>query len=223
MFKKLAAIGLLAIGAPAYATTYTLDFDASVACGVTACSNGSGILQTYGDVAGQVDVVYDADRATPGLESLSYWSTGYETLNDVAYGILGGGGLSITLDALPGFQVSLLGFDIAPYFDRVRNTSLAVIDLFDNSTLFSQNFTPLSTEFVTSFALGGATSTGGFRIELGPDAWDVGIDNIIFSVSSIPVNPPPPNPAPIPLPAAGWMLLAGLGGLAAMRRRARQG
>ncbi|GGE25889.1 VPLPA-CTERM protein sorting domain-containing protein [Gemmobacter megaterium] len=27
------------------------------------------------------------------------------------------------------------------------------------------------------------------------------------------------NPAPIPLPAAGWMLIAGLGGLAALRRR----
>ncbi|MFN3846459.1 MAG: VPLPA-CTERM sorting domain-containing protein [Paracoccaceae bacterium] len=32
--------------------------------------------------------------------------------------------------------------------------------------------------------------------------------------------PPPPLP-PVPLPAAGWMMLAGLGGLAAMRRRKR--
>ena len=30
---------------------------------------------------------------------------------------------------------------------------------------------------------------------------------------------PPPPPAPVPLPAAAWMLLAGLGGLVAMRRR----
>ncbi|MFN7225300.1 MAG: VPLPA-CTERM sorting domain-containing protein, partial [Paracoccaceae bacterium] len=30
---------------------------------------------------------------------------------------------------------------------------------------------------------------------------------------------PPPNPNPVPLPAAGWMLLAGLGALAASRRR----
>jgi hypothetical protein len=27
------------------------------------------------------------------------------------------------------------------------------------------------------------------------------------------------NVAPVPLPAAGWMLLAGLGGMAALRRR----
>lgn len=30
---------------------------------------------------------------------------------------------------------------------------------------------------------------------------------------------PPSSTTPVPLPAAGWMLLAGLGGLAAMRRR----
>ena len=29
----------------------------------------------------------------------------------------------------------------------------------------------------------------------------------------------PPNPAAVPLPAAGWLLIAGLGGLAAMSRR----
>ncbi len=31
----------------------------------------------------------------------------------------------------------------------------------------------------------------------------------------------PPPPPPVPLPAAGWLMLAGLGGLAAMRRRKR--
>ena len=30
-----------------------------------------------------------------------------------------------------------------------------------------------------------------------------------------------PTPSPVPLPAAGWMLLAGVGGLVAMRRRGR--
>lgn len=30
-----------------------------------------------------------------------------------------------------------------------------------------------------------------------------------------------PGVSPVPLPAAGWMLLAGLGGLVAMRRRAK--
>lgn len=33
------------------------------------------------------------------------------------------------------------------------------------------------------------------------------------------IVPPPPNPSAVPLPAAGWMLLAGIGALAAARRR----
>ncbi|WP_245624832.1 VPLPA-CTERM sorting domain-containing protein [Jannaschia seosinensis] len=41
------------------------------------------------------------------------------------------------------------------------------------------------------------------------------IGNDEFTVASIDV-------APVPLPAAGWMLIAGLGGIATMRRRKRQ-
>lgn len=42
-------------------------------------------------------------------------------------------------------------------------------------------------------------------------------ENLIDGDTSNPNNPP--TMAPIPLPAAGWMLLAGLGGLTAMSRR----
>lgn len=43
-----------------------------------------------------------------------------------------------------------------------------------------------------------------------------------FSPGVSPPPPPPdPDPSPVPLPAAGWMLLAGLGALAAARRRKR--
>lgn len=226
MIRNMFALAAISLAAPAYATTYTLTFDQSDAC-LVACTIGSDILQSYGDVAGQVDVVYDANRATPELENLYYWSTGYETLTDVAYGINRAGGLSITINALTGFQVSLLGFDIAPYNDRVVNTSVAIIDLLDeSSSVFFQTFTPLSNAAVTPFSFAGPfsyTSTGGFRIELGPDAWDVAIDNVMFNVSTNSINPPPPpNPSAIPLPAAGWMLLASLGGFAALRRRTRQ-
>ena len=34
-----------------------------------------------------------------------------------------------------------------------------------------------------------------------------------------PPDPEPPDPSPVPLPAAGWLLMAGLAGLTALRRR----
>jgi hypothetical protein len=42
----------------------------------------------------------------------------------------------------------------------------------------------------------------------------------LFGTSGLVDNPPPPPPPPpVPLPAAGWLMLAGIGGLAALRRR----
>ena len=46
---------------------------------------------------------------------------------------------------------------------------------------------------------------------------DPGANDFLFTGTLIP--PPGNDPDPVPLPAAGWMLIAGLGGLVAMRRR----
>ena len=97
---------------------------------------------------------------------------------------------------------------------------MRVDDLGNSSNVFAQVYEPLSTADVTSLSFSGSafTSQAGFAISLGPDAWDVAIDNITFQLTES-TN----TTTPIPLPAAGWMLLAGLGGLAAMRRRAARG
>jgi hypothetical protein len=63
----------------------------------------------------------------------------------------------------------------------------------------------------------------------GPEFWTVeDRDNPIllkarFNVSGTPIVPPPVEPPPIPLPAGAWFLLAGVGALALMRRRATRG
>ena len=107
--------------------------------------------------------------------------------------------------------MTITGFDIAPYLNRSRNTLVQVIDTATNALLVNQAWTgekTLPTGTVTSFT-GTWTSTSGIQINLGPDAWDVGISNITGSV------------AVIPLPAAGWLLLGALAGLGVAARRRR--
>jgi hypothetical protein len=203
-----AVFSALALGANAA----TLDFSGTI-CSGSACSNGSAIDQSYGDIAGEIDVRYDADRATGNLDNLFFWSTGYETLSGVAYGKLNGGGLSIALVAEDGFDVMLTGFDIAPYINRVRDTAVQIIDLATNTILVNDTYTPLSVDGVTSYS-GSWMSTEGLQINLGPDAWDVAIDNIQFASIEESLTP-------IPLPAGGLLLLSGLFGMAAFKRRRR--
>jgi hypothetical protein len=216
----------LALATPAAATTVTLDFDGDICTNLAsgACFNGASIDQDYGDIAGQVDVIYDADRGTAALQPLFYWSAGYEDLTGIAYGVNGGGGLSITLDAMAGYEISLQSFDIAPYLNRSRNTLVQVIDIEDGGVVFNQDYTPLSTSGATSLTFSGLqfTSAFGLQINLGPDAWDVGIDNIVFSVTEIDDTPGTPDPSVIPLPASAVLLLGALGGLSVLRRRNTQ-
>ena len=57
------------------------------------------------------------------------------------------------------------------------------------------------------------TSAGTIYLQWGTD-WDIGIDNITYSVAL-----DTPDVAPIPLPATAFLLVGALGGLGLMRRR----
>jgi len=204
--KILSVLAAIALSTSA-ATAATLTFDGDI-CGGAACNDSNLIDQSYGDIAGEVDVQYDADRGTVALENLKAWNVNYETLVDVAYSLNSGAGMAIDFVAAAGYSVSLGGFDIAPYANRVRDTRVVIKDL-AGGTLFDSGVFTASTAGVTSYSFG-YTSNVGLRIEFGPDSWDVGIDNIEYNTAQINA---------VPLPAAGWMLIAGVGGLMAMRRR----
>ena len=211
--KKFIGTLLFVLASPAVSAAYILDFSGDIcttAAGV--CANGSSISQDYGDIAGQLDVIYDANRNTATEQELRWWGTGYETLTGVAYGTLGGGGLSILFKPEAGYEVSVTSFDIAPYANRVRDTFVEVIDIATNTVLFTQSFNPLPTGMVTTLESLMWTSLAGIQINLGPDSWDIGIDNIHYSVK-------PADLSEIPLPAAGWLLLSGLGMFGLVRRR----
>jgi len=190
----------------------TLTFDGAI-CGGT-CGNGDAIDQTYGDISGQVDVIYDASRNTTALENVFHWSTGYDILTSVAFGNFGGGGMSIVFAAATGYDILLTGFDIAPYVGRTTDTLVQIIDLATNILLINDTYTPLNIAGITSYA-GTWTSTVGLQINLGPDVFDVGIDNIAYSAVLEGTGP-----VPIPLPAIGLLLIGALAGLGRLRRRA---
>lgn len=221
--RSAAAAGALstlaiALGAPAAqaSTTTVLDFTGAICglSGTTSCGSGNTVGQSYGDIAGVVDVIWDGNRSTATSVNIFTWGAGYETLPRVGYGTLGGGGMSITFQMSPGYEIILNGFDIAPYVNRVRNSVVRVFDLDGNTSLFDTGTFQVSTDGVTSYANPGDwTSTTGLRIELGPDAWDVGISNISYTTQEASTT------GVIPLPPAGLLLLSGIFGLAAVARR----
>lgn len=208
--KLIPILSAIALSTSA-ASAATLTFDGDICNGGNSCSNGQTLDQSYGDIAGQVDIVYDADRGTVAKEDILFWSTGYETLQNVGYSLSSGVGMAIDFVAAAGYSVTLGGFDIAPYVNRVRNTRLVIKEI-GGGTLYDSGVFQVSTDGVTNYGVP-YTSNTGLRLEFGPDSWDVGIDNIVYSTAKI--NQPPA----VPLPAAGWMLLAGLGGLCAARKR----
>jgi len=207
-FFGLLAIGFAAVPMVAHATVLT--FDGNICDGGQACDiNIANTLdQSYGDSAA-VDVQYNylIPGANVGIspapvgDSLGWWDTGYSDLTNVAWGGTDAvtGTAQIFLKAL-GDSITLNGFDLGAWPNIDAITRLFIIDATDNSLLFSATSLPISGAVHSSFA-GPWTSTTGIAIQWGPDGYDVGIDNIDFTVR------------PVPEPGTLALLCLGLAGL----------
>ena len=202
-------LGLLLSGS-ALADTYTLDFNQDAACAAgTTCSNYTQISQSYGDVAGVVDVTFiDVNDSS---KSLNWWSTSYNDLSGVAWagGNDGNSHARIELKALDGKQVTLNGMDFGAYPSTSRATNIYVRNADTGSILFSfAGNVGGSTSIHSSFSP--AVSASRLWIDWYDSAYNVGIDNVNFSVATVPE------------PETYALFLAGLGIMGAVARRQRK-
>lgn len=175
------------------ANPVTLDFSFN-----PALAPGVAIPQSYGDIAGQLDMSYSSVES-PGSQvpcfdsGFYFWDTDYSNLRDVGYGC-DGGTAKVKLAPKPGYVVTLLGFDLGAW-PRVDRPSQVAIYSGNISTLIFADPAPLTIagsvakQYVFSGPL--FTSPDGYVIQFGPDGFNVGIDNLSFAVS--------PVPGPLPL------------------------
>lgn len=192
------------------ANAVVLTFDGNICdtgTGSDPCLNNRFISQSYGDGVG-VDVTYSGQVGL--TESMRFWNTAYSDLTNVAYG-RSGQTAEIFIAALPGFEIVLNGFDLGAWPTSNRSSQWTILD--GNSTLLQQSGTITVLGSIATSVVPGLTSSTGFRIQFGPDAFNVGIDNIDYTVNQVDSSEPEPT----------TLLLVGLSlaGLGFTRKRLR--
>lgn len=192
-----------------------LDFSGNICSGGGVCGNFNPIDQSYGDIASQLNVVYDRNIATPldagtAAASLSYWDF-YSNLSNLAWGD-NGATAEIFLNPLDGSLVTLNSVDFGSYLNLNRTSQFTVLDGLTNAVLFGSTAFNVSTTAVSFNP--NVSSLNGLKLQFGPDAFNVGIDNIDYTLSG------GGTPSTVPLPAAAWLFGSGIMGLFGLRRKA---
>jgi hypothetical protein len=212
--QTLAASASVAAGlvfASGSAQADILTFDGAICGAAVSCANSQGISQSYGDTA-LVDVVSidDVSSATP--DSLLFWADGYSDLENVAWG-RAGATVGIHIIPIAGYQVTLNGFDLGSYPGADRQSQWWVYD--GLGTLLGSSGGVVTVPGAAALHVGSFASTNGIRIHWGPDGFNVGIDNVDFTVSAI-------DTGAVPEPATWALMILGFGAAgAALRRRGR--
>jgi|GEM_PF-1815519 len=218
----LAAVAGLAV-LPSGTSAAILDFSGNIcgAAGNGSCGDSSEIGQNYGDIAGQLDVSYRSFNGGTDVTYepfLKHWAGNY---GDLLHVVWGGPGptvykAEIIFTPAAGYEVALLSFDGGCYQNRgscqtlnyaITSLGGSAIDGGATATLFPAH---------VSVAVNSGYFSDGIKLVWGPDAYDAGLDNILFEVRAI-----GPNTSPVPEPASWAMLIAGMGIVGASMRRRR--
>jgi PEP-CTERM motif len=228
--KLFCALASLSFAIATQASAATIDFGSAgqpAACAAArdgtgpliACSDYSTISQTYGDIAGSVDVTYTALRPT-GWASLSWWSSDYNNLFGVAFanGNDANSHARIEIKTLnAGDSINLASFALGAYSNAARNTAVNIYAIGSSIPLFAYLGSVGNPGDIaaTNFAPN-ITVLGGLWLEWHDSAANVGIDSIRYDVI------PAAAIGAVPESSTWAMMLAGFGIVgAAMRRRLR--
>ncbi len=203
----------LSMSSAAHATVLT--FDGDICNGGASCFDFAPLDQSYGDNS-EFDVVYNGDiTGGPAADApLGWWSTNYSDLVGIAFGSDNDrtGTPQIFLKPLTGQSVTLNGLDLGAWPNATLGTQVTIIDGRSN-ILFSSGPIMVGAGNVHSHLSFSLTSNDGLGIQWGPSGFNVGIDNIDFTIST---------GISVPEPASWAFVIAGLGCVGATMRRRRQ-
>jgi len=155
-----------------------------------------------------VHVAYLGSIELVSFNRLGFWTTGYGNLLNVAFTPSQDTTARINFSADPGWLINSIAFDLAGYpgEDLPANVLIGLggTEQKNDGTLILGATDP----FRSHFTLSGAGASSAF-IQWGTD-WNVGIDNIVFNVTS---------DKSVPEPGTLALLGLGLAGLGLTRRR----
>jgi hypothetical protein len=173
--------------------------------------SGSGyISQSYGDVAGVLDVSYRYfNTSNQHVSSLAPYPSGYDELVQVAWGpastSLGGDRAEVELASVNGNLVTLTSFRLGAWSSGSgKQESVRVFELGNTTPIF--DFTgPIGVNNQSNLFEINANSNSGFLIQWSSPWWHA-IDNVEHTV--------------VPVPASVWLFASAMAGFLGLRRRA---
>ena len=209
----VAVFGLIGLLFGASASAAMLNFPTNICLGITDCADGSFISDTYADISGALEVSMRNLQGEPTLTELRYWNSGYGDLQGVAWTRRSDAvsQAEIFLKPLSGRIVTLSAFDLAAFDNVARPSQFTILDG-DFTVLFESGPLTVPAQLHSHFTFTGLTTTNGIRIQWGPSAFNVAIDNIDFTASFV--------GQPVPVPPAATLFAGGLALLARRRYRA---
>jgi hypothetical protein len=217
MRLMLSAFGAVAVFFTAQtAGAAVLDFNGNICgpSGVAPCTTGAQFGQSYGDIPGQLDVSY-AGLSGPGNSPvteafLRFWDVQYSDLTNIAWsGAHTNDVAQIVLQGLAGAQVRLNGFDLGAFPNVSR---LSQVSIFDGDYNLLASTGPITVDGTVHSHFDFALTRPTIIIQWGPDSFDVGIDNINFTLPAV-------DGVTVPEPGTLALLGMGLAGFIRLRRR----